>query len=89
MPMILRLAASLLSYRMGVVEPHNSFAVPPVKGKRIVQTVGFLRCDRNPRNHESDPVSLLRIDDEGNSIQFKQSVEGRIVQFHLIDVISK
>jgi hypothetical protein len=75
---VLRLAAFLPRHRMGVVEAHQALAILSVQRQREVLSVRPLR--RHWRNHETDPITALRAQDEHLSVEVEKHAENWITQ---------
>lgn len=81
MAMILRLAVPSPGYRMGVVKTDQPLANRSMKGQRVVQTMRLFRRHRNPRDHEADPMTTIRIYNEHLPVKVEKHIEGRIAHW--------
>lgn len=72
MAVVVRLTASTLADRMGIVETDEPFAIRAVKCQRVAEPVRSCSRNRHAPNDKLHPMTTRRIDDEHLPIQIEQ-----------------
>jgi hypothetical protein len=82
MAMILRLATSLSTHQMRIIETYQPLAIWAMKGQRVIQPMWLLWRHGHPGHHKADPVTAFRINHEHLPVQIEKYIKRWVTQRH-------